>query len=152
MTRLFCSFHLANEHFPPEGSSFPSLNSSRDWFDLKVIRSGKGPTDALTSTTYRAAVKAAQEKAGISASALTHIFRKGGAILAELGGASKADIRQAGRWNTQVMERVYLTTLPQETMRSHAGFAASGREFYIKRDVPVPPELLAKIFPEVDTW
>ena len=59
--------------------------------------------------------------------------RGSGARMAELGGASEAQIRRLGRWNNQAMENCYLTCLPREAMRTLAGFSPHAGDFFLKR-------------------
>ncbi|GAA5821389.1 hypothetical protein JCM3770_000350 [Rhodotorula araucariae] len=80
------------------------------------------------------------------------VFRGSGVRMAHLSSAWKGDICQAGQWNSQVMERRYLTTLPRQVMCVHAGFDAAGGTFFLKRDIAVPDELIKQVFPEANEW
>jgi len=73
--------------------------------------------------------------------------------MAELAGASEAQIRKLGRWNNQAMEKCYLTTLPLQAMRVLAGFQGEKGHFYLPRMTLSPPAALqSMIFPEADIW
>jgi hypothetical protein len=128
------------------------LAASRDWFDLKLLRSDKDPTVAIKYDSFLSAVRNRLEAIGLNTRAQTHIFRGFGARMADLGGASHDQIRSHGRWNNEAVDRCYLTGLARETLRVHAGFDAKGGGFWIKRDLPVPEELTNQVFPEAVEW
>jgi len=87
----------------------------------------------------------------MSTKAKTHAARGSGTRMAEIRGASVADIRRAGRWSNGAMENCYLSQLPRETMRVLAGFSKDGGSFFLKRACIIPSEALSKqIFPEID--
>jgi hypothetical protein len=74
-------------------------------------------------------------------------------VLAEMGVASEAQIRRAGRWNAEKMEGCYLTTLPKDALRALAGFSACGGAFFLKRaTVEIPSALLDAVFPALAKW
>lgn len=72
--------------------------------------------------------------------------------MADLGGASEADINRAGRWDSSAMTKYYLTTLPRMTMRVLAGFAPNPGTFWLARDVAPPEDLEKRIFSDVEIW
>ncbi|CAD6963616.1 unnamed protein product [Tilletia controversa] len=74
------------------------------------------------------------------------------AQMAELGGAEEGQVRRAGRWNSKVMEACYLSAVPREVLRVHAGFTRDGGSYFLSRDVYVKEELLKKVFPWADDW
>jgi Centromere DNA-binding protein complex CBF3 subunit, domain 2 len=128
--------------------------SSKDWYDVKVLRA---KTEESTATlSYRAhygAIVKAFEALGIRAKAKTHASRGSGARMAEVAGATEAQIRRLGRWNNNTMEGCYLTALPREAMRSLAGFPPGLGAFYLPRAAVQPGDaLLKRVFPEVDRW
>ncbi|CAD6889769.1 unnamed protein product [Tilletia caries] len=85
-------------------------------------------------------------------SAKTHAARRAGAQFAEVGDAAASHIARAGIWNVSVMESAYLTNIPLEVSRVHAGFDKGGGGFFLRRDVAVPEELLEKVFPWAQKW
>ncbi|CAD6897721.1 unnamed protein product [Tilletia laevis] len=85
-------------------------------------------------------------------SAKTHAARRAGAQFAEVGDAAASHIARAGGWNVSVMESAYLTNIPLEVSRVHAGFDKGGGGFFLRRDVAVPEELLEKVFPWAQKW
>lgn len=97
-------------------------------------------------------MKAALKHAGVRTTQATHASRKAGAQIAELNGASPAEIARAGRWVTGVMENVYLTNFSLPAMRALAGFPSEVGSYYLPRYVDVPEELQRKVFPEVERW
>ncbi|GAA5919811.1 hypothetical protein JCM5296_002035, partial [Sporobolomyces johnsonii] len=149
---FFQRFHVSQERFPPHDTAFPSFAASRDWFDLKVLLSSAGPTEAVEYGTFLAAVNKELKALGLETKAKTHIFRGSGSRMADLGGAAKADIRQAGRWNVDAVDRCYLTGLAREVIRVQAGFESRKGTYFLRRDIDPPAELERQVFPEADEW
>ncbi|KAE8213455.1 hypothetical protein CF319_g9169 [Tilletia indica] len=142
---LFSRFHHSAE-------PFPDLADSSRWYDLKVIKAPKSSTQPISEETHTKALDAAFKACRVVTTAKTHAARKSGAQLAEAGGASEAAVRRAGRWNQATMETCYLTRLPRPVLRVHAGFHPDGGTYFLRRDHPPPPELLAQIFPQAEAW
>jgi hypothetical protein len=106
----------------------------------------------LYQTHYRALSKALSY-AGIMTKNITHVMRGSATRIASLLGASYDAIRQAGRWQMNVLDLSYLTGLPIEVMRVHAGFSKDGGNFYLSRAQLEPSaSLCEKVFPDVDAW
>ena len=83
----------------------------------------------------------------------THAARGSSCKMADLDGADESQIRRLGRWNNTTMNGAYLTSLPREVMRVLAGFPSQQGHFFLPRAaVSPPPELCAKVFPQVDYW
>lgn len=80
------------------------------------------------------------------------MFRGCASRMADLGGASEADINRAGRWDSSAMTQYYLTTMPRMTMRVLAGFALNPGTYFIPRDIDPLQELEHMVFPDVDLW
>lgn len=138
---LFSRWHIKNE-------PFPDMISSRSWFDIKLVPGRGGSTTEITYQTHLKCFKECFAALNINTKKITHINRGSGARMAELGGASEADIRRLGRWNTQAMEGCYLTSLPRGAMRTLAGFPQENGHYYIPRATHKPPdELLNQVFP-----
>jgi hypothetical protein len=136
-----------------EGEPFPTFENSRSWYDIKLLKSGRDRTKPISYTTHLQAISSAFEAVGLQSRAKTHVGRGSGARMAELGGASEAQIRRLGRWNNQAMENCYLTCLPREAMRTLAGFSPTAGSFFLKRAAVQPQESLArKLFPDVELW
>ena len=143
---LFWRWHVENE-------PFPSFRCSSEWYPVKLLKTGNDPTKEMSYQVHCNAISSALSAIGLKSRAKTHIGRGSGARMAELEGASEAQIRRLGRWNNQAMENCYLTSLPREAMRTLAGFEPGRGNFYTKRATLQPPETLQKaIFPEVDDW
>jgi hypothetical protein len=70
---------------------------------------------------------------GIHIKEKTHCPRKQSARLAEIRGVPEAQIRRAGRWNTDAITGVYLSYLPRAFMRSIAGFPQRGNAYFLPR-------------------
>jgi hypothetical protein len=90
---------------------------------------------------------------GIHSKEKTHSARKQSVRHAKLNSVSETQIRQAGRWNTDVMAGAYLSYLPHAFIRSIAGFPIEGKGYFLPhaRETP-PPALCSKIWPEADLW
>ena len=144
---LFWRWHVDSE-------SFPSFATSKDWYDIKLLKANS--EDLTASLSYRGhydAVVKAFKALGINAKAKTNARRGSGARVAEIAGASEAQIRRLGRWNNTTMDGCYLTALPREAMRSLAGFPPGPGAFYLPRAAVQPRDTLRKrVFPEVDRW
>ncbi|GAA5890114.1 hypothetical protein JCM5296_004773, partial [Sporobolomyces johnsonii] len=149
---LFLRFHVSQETFPPHETNFPSFTSSEEWFDIKLLLAHQGPLATIDYNTFLASVNDKLKKIGLASKAKTHIFRGSSSRMADLAGANKLDIRSAGRWNQEAIERCYLTGLARETLRAHAGFDPRGGGFFLRRDIAVPVELEKQVFPEADVW
>ncbi|KAK4700175.1 hypothetical protein P7C70_g6078, partial [Phenoliferia sp. Uapishka_3] len=149
---LFYEFHLANRAYPPDNQSFPSFSQSPDWYDLKAFASPKDLMEPMKYETHRSAVAKTHKKTGIISKTKTHLDRGAASRMADLGGASQDSIRRAGRWDQSSLSNCYLTTLPRESMRALAQFSSTGGDFYLERDIKVPDQLLALVFPQADVW
>jgi Centromere DNA-binding protein complex CBF3 subunit, domain 2 len=89
----------------------------------------------------------------IHAKEKTHSARKQSIRHSELRGVSEAQIRRAGRWNTDAMTGVYLSYLPREFMQSIAGFPQRGHAYFLPRAQETLDEALCtRIWPETDVW
>ncbi|OWZ02399.1 hypothetical protein PHMEG_00026051 [Phytophthora megakarya] len=115
---LFWRWHV-------EGEPFPDFTRSENWYPIKLLKTGKDPTKEMSYKVHHDAIAAALQHIGLRGRAKTHVGRGSGARMADLGGASEAQIRRLGRWNNQAMEKCYLTSLPREAMRTLAGFEPS---------------------------
>ncbi|KAE8246728.1 hypothetical protein A4X13_0g5650 [Tilletia indica] len=143
---LFSRFHVL-------GLPTPDFTSSDKWYPLKLFRANKGTAaKAIGYDTQLDTINAAFKAAAIVGSAKTHLSRRSGAQMAELGGGEEGQVRRAGRLNAQVMELCYLSAVPREVLRVHAGFSKEGGNFFLARDIEVKEELLKKVFPWLDEW
>ena len=113
-----------------EGESFPTFESSRDWYDIKLLKCRSDRTKYMSYTAHLQAFNSAFSFIGLQSKAKTHVGRGSGARMAELAGASEAQIRRLGRWNHQSMENCYLSSLPRQALRTLAGFAPEAGSFY----------------------
>jgi hypothetical protein len=84
----------------------------------------------------------------------THLPRRIGAQNAETYGSSLAQISQAGRWNSSVLVKAYLTHLPRQFIRIVAGFSANAGDYFLPRadTVDVPILLQQQIWPWLEEW
>jgi hypothetical protein len=90
---------------------------------------------------------------GIHSKEKTHSVRKQSVRHAKLNSVSETQIRQAGRWNTDVMAGAYLSYLPRAFIRSIAGFPKEGKGYFLPHARETPPAALcSKIWPEADLW
>jgi hypothetical protein len=107
----------------------------------------------MSYKVHRDAIAGALEHIGLRSRAKTHVGRGSGARMADIGGASEAQIRRLGRWNNQAMEKCYLTSLPREAMRTLAGFEPTRGTYFLVRACTEPPlPLQQKIFPSLEGW
>ncbi|KAE8964038.1 hypothetical protein PR001_g29185 [Phytophthora rubi] len=143
---LFYRWSIKNE-------AIPNFLEPEQWYDIKVLKSGKGMTTALTYRAHYDATVKAFTALGMHSKAKTHAARGSGSRMAELAGASESQIRRLGRWNAGAMEGCYLTALPRDAMRSLAGFSPDRRSFYLERAALVPPDSLQReVFPFVENY
>ncbi|KAJ8533431.1 hypothetical protein ON010_g13823 [Phytophthora cinnamomi] len=126
----------------------PDFLNTAKWYDIKVMKSRKDPTKAMTYCSHYDATMKAFAALGMHSKAKTHGARGSGARMAELAGATESQIRRLGRWNASAMEGCYLSALPREAMRSLAGFPPDRRTFYLDRASLTPPDSLQRaVFP-----
>ncbi|KAL3702058.1 hypothetical protein R1sor_020080 [Riccia sorocarpa] len=143
---LFWRWHM-------QGEDFPSFARSSDWYNIKLLKSGTNLCKEVDYRVHKESIESAFAAIGLKSKAKTHVGRGSGARMAELGGASEAQIRRLGRWNHQTMENCYLTSLPREAMRTLAGFSPSQGQFFLSRMAVTPPsQLTSKLFPQVEYW
>ncbi|KAL3675821.1 hypothetical protein R1sor_025769 [Riccia sorocarpa] len=143
---LFWRWHM-------QGEDFPSFARSSDWYNIKLLKSGTNLCKEVDYRVHKESIESAFAAIGLKSKAKTHVGRGSSARMAELGGASEAQIRRLGRWNHQTMENCYLTSLPREAMRTLAGFSPSQGQFFLSRMAVTPPsQLTSKLFPQVEYW
>lgn len=72
----------------------------------------------------------------------------------DLAGVDENAIKRQGRWNTEIVTKVYLSNLPREAMLANAGFSPKiSNEYFLPRASVEPPASLAsQIFPDLDAW
>lgn len=135
-------------------AQFPSFRQPEDYYDLFVFPgSVKVPKRPLSYPTQFEWNKKMFQGVGINAKEKTHSARKQSARHAELSGVEEAQIRRAGRWNTDAMTGAYLSYLPRGFMRAIAGFPKDGKGYFLPRAQEVPEKALwAKVWPEADMW
>jgi hypothetical protein len=133
---------------------FPSLRQPEDYYGHYVFPgSVRVPERPLSYATQLDWSRKMFQAVGIHAKEKSHAPRKQGPRLAELRGVPEAQIRRAGRWNTDAMTGVYLSYLPRKFMRSIAGWPQRGNAYFLPRAQETPDEALcARIWPEVDVW
>ncbi|POM71737.1 Hypothetical protein PHPALM_11653 [Phytophthora palmivora] len=129
--------------------SIPDFLQPQKWYDVKVLRSGKDATTAMSYRAHYDATVKAFTSLKMYSKAKTHAARGSGSRMAELAGATDSQIRRLGRWNASAMEGCYLTALPREAMRSLAGFPPDRRTFCLDRaSLSLPENLQREIFVE----
>jgi hypothetical protein len=143
---LFWRWHVDRE-------PFPDFTSSERWYPLKLFKTGKDATVEMSYKVHRDAMADALKCVGINSKAKNHVGRGSGARMADLAGASEAQIRRLGRWNNEVTEKCYLTSLPREAMRTLAGFEPAKGSYFLARAHADPPlGLQEKVFPQIQGW
>ncbi|KAF1315209.1 Short-chain dehydrogenase, partial [Globisporangium splendens] len=123
---------------------FPVCQNRKAWYDIRLLK-GK---DSIVQLSYNAqldGIKRAFESCGIDSSVWTHSNRISAAKIAESNGADEAQIRRAGRWNSDRIEGCYLTTIPRKAMRSLAGFPTKGGSYWLVRGCFTPCDELQRM-------
>ena len=129
---------------------FPDMSTRQGWYDIHLLK-GKDPKHEISYTAQLEATKRAFKACGIESSVWTHANRGSAAKLAEAAGADEAQIRRAGRWNSEKLEGCYLTTLPRKAMRALAGFRTKGGSYWLDRGVVMPPDALQHlVYPGIE--
>jgi len=134
---------------------FPDFTERSRWYNTRLLLSTRGRDDVTEPLSYNAQhewTSKAHGMAGINSTKITHIDRGAAPKRAELLGVSEDQIARAGRWARNQMIGCYLTCLPLEFMRRMGGHPAQRGCFEIKRAVTPPDELLALIWPGLDSW
>ena len=143
---FFWRFHVENE-------PFPNLVRSREWYPIKVCSSSSDKTKKWGARSHYDQMLAALRTCHIPTSKITHINRGSGARMADLRGVAESQIRRQGGWNSDAMNRYYMTGLPLEMMRAMAGFTRDSNSFYLSRAVVAPSDELCRLmFPEANAW
>ncbi|POM76832.1 Short-chain dehydrogenase [Phytophthora palmivora] len=133
--------------------SIPDFLQPQKWYDVKVFRSGKDATTAMSYRAHYDATVKAFTFLNMYSKAKPHVARGSGSRMTELAGATDSQIRRLGRWNASAMEGCYLTANPREAMRSLAGFLPDRRTFFLERASLSPPENHQReIFPFVENY
>ncbi|KAJ8539157.1 hypothetical protein ON010_g12713 [Phytophthora cinnamomi] len=89
----------------------PGFLNPAKWYNVKVLKSRKDSTKAMTYRSHYDATVKAFTALGMHSKAKTHAARGSGAKMAELTGATESQIRRLGRWNASAMEGCYLNLL-----------------------------------------
>ena len=152
MALAFYFFH----RWQIENEPFPTFTRNQDWYDIRLLKSTAASATNTTEISYQQQLRAIDDaftKCNIVSSKKTHAARGSSCKMADLDGADESQIRRLGRWNNTTMNGAYLTSLPREVMRVLAGFPSQQGHFFLPRAaVAPPPELCAKVFPQVDYW
>jgi hypothetical protein len=139
--------------FMVHNEPFPDMTSSASWYDTKFMNTASSNTETLSYVSHRKSIQTVFNQLHLPFNKKTHIGRGSGARMAELAGASDAQIRRHGRWNSNSLDTCYLTNLPREILRTSAGFSPILGSYFLKRDSFQPPlELQRLIFPEIEYW
>src|SRR5277367_6020493 len=148
------AFYFFNRWGRDGAAPFPSLRQPEDYYGHYVFPgSVRVPERPLSYATQLDWSRKMFQAVGIHMKEKTHCPRKQAPRLAEIRGVPEAQIRRAGRWNTDAMTGVYLSYLPRAFMRSIAGFPQRGNAYFLPRAQEIPDEALcARIWPEVDVW
>ncbi|KAF1316118.1 Short-chain dehydrogenase, partial [Globisporangium splendens] len=136
-TYLFWRWHIELE-------PFPDLSERPRWYGIHLLK-GANAMKELSYNAQLQGVKKAFAACGIDSSVWTHATRSSAAKMAELQGADEAQIRRAGRWNSEKMEGCYLTTLARKAMRALAGFPTKGGSYWLPRASITPSDKLQKM-------
>lgn len=151
---MFERFMTGRDVYPPSNTRFPDLSAGEHWYQIKLLKgSSIDLQKTMDYTIHRAACEAAYAACGWHFDKKTHAMRGSACRMADIGGASEANIKRAGRWEQGACEISYLKTMPKEAMRALAGFHPEGGDFFIDRAaVDPPPALKALIFPDIEEW
>lgn len=142
---LFARFHIDCE-------PFPNFADPSEWYNIKLLKSGKSRVIPMSYRTQYKAIGDAFDACGIASKSKTHAGRGSSVRMAELLGVPEFDLRQLGRWNQTAMEGCYLSRLPRKAMRALGGFHPDQSNFYLPRDVSVPETLQRRIFPDIERY
>ena len=131
----------------------PRFQRRQQWYDLHLIK-GHTPTSGISYGVQLEWINRIFKAANVGSIKKTHAGRARGAQYAELAGVSEAQIRRAGRWNSDALTNCYLSNIPLEFVRSMAGFPpAQAGNYYLPRAKIHPPEsLVHAVWPWVDQW
>jgi hypothetical protein len=148
------AFYFFNRWGRHGAQPFPSFRQPEDYYGHYTFPgSVRVPERPLSYATQLDWSRRMFQGVGIHAKEKTHSARKQSVRHSELRGVSEAQIRRAGRWNTDAMTGVYLSYLPREFMRSIAGFPQRGNAYFLPRAQEMPDEALCtRIWPETDVW
>lgn len=142
---LFIRFHVDQE-------PFPDLADKRSWYNMKILRHYRDSTKEISAHLHRSSIREHLKNAGISSKHSTHTSRAGGAVFAELQGASEDAIRRLGRWNPSSMESCYLSNIPISAVKSMAQFRPE-EDIFLKRATLDPPaSLQQQVFPCLENF
>ena len=89
---------------------------------------------------------------GVRTTQATHLDRKTGAQLAELGGADRQAIARAGGWADGIMDNMYLSKFPRESMRACTRFERRRRIVLLASAGRRSRELQRMVFPDIEKW
>ena len=148
------AFYFFNRWGRDGATPLPSFRQPEDYYGHYVFPgSVKVPERPLSYATQLDWSRKMFQAVGIHMKEKSHAPRKQSARLAEIRGVPEAQIRRAGRWNTDAMTGVYLSYLPRGFMRSIAGWPQRGNAYFLPRAQVIPDEALCtRIWPEVDVW
>ena len=133
---------------------FPSFRQPEDYYGHYAFPGSiRVPERPLSYHTQYDWNRRMFQGVGIHSKEITHAPRKQSVRRAELDGVPEAQIRRAGRWNTDAMTGVYLSYLPRGFIRAIAGFPQEGKAYFLPRARETPEETLCtQIWPELDVW
>jgi Centromere DNA-binding protein complex CBF3 subunit, domain 2 len=131
----------------------PTFRTRSSWYDIRLLRGGER-THPLSYDTQLTWISNCFKANDVTSLKKTHAGRGQGARDAETLGVSEEQIRRAGRWNSDAMSNCYLTNIPNHFVRAAAGFNPHTTGDYLipRANVPVPEELVRRIWPWVDQW
>jgi len=142
---LFWRWHIA-------GEPAPTFRHRQDWYNIKVLVG----SDRMQELSYHTQLEETWRvfgAVGLTAEKKTHLPRRAGAQEAETYGTSLTQISQAGRWNSSVLCKAYLTHLPRQFMRIVAGFSGTAGDYFLTRAVHEPPAALQRqLWPWIEAW
>lgn len=140
--------------FHQSGESFPTFETRQSWYNIKLLlnNSKKATNETpLGDDAHRAAVSKVLKSVNVRSIAITHLRRKAGSHFLQINGLSREELRIAGHWNMDVIDKHYVDTLPRAAMRLFAGFDPRINHFHIVRATIQPPESLQQmIFPKIE--
>ncbi|KAJ8139433.1 hypothetical protein OY671_007354 [Metschnikowia pulcherrima] len=122
------------------GKRFPDFLKKSDWYNIKVLWSTRTMNShEPISYNYEASlVKKCLKVINVKFSKLTHLGRCVSARNADAKRVEQSQVRRAGKWRIDTMEKAYMSAYPMEFLHHSAEFGAT-EQYSLPRDIE-PPE------------
>lgn len=130
----------------------PDFSSKETWYN-SFLFPGKDKSKPLSYTDQAKVYNKAFEAVGNNSPKFTHINRKSAINMMAHQGVPGDQKHQVGRWRSDRMVGCYLSGLPIDAIKVHAGFTVRKGDYFINRDNVIPSaEFLKLIFPQIEEW